>query len=370
MATAPADKRAPHKEARWIGSWRAEIAVRIAELEHRLEVVKKLGPPVPARANVGRVEAVEIGREGTVVAVEIEGAKGEAATGAVWSAHVHAVETALGNASRALENLEDRLAHWWTGSTLTVAWESVHDAEAELVELESPDAMVASLPRLEAWLKEVVPDKSLRSRYVEQLGAYMRGDEEPDSGVVRQAYQVATVANNDKHANARAFRNRLIVATFVLAGVLLVMALWHVFNREFLSLCGKAPDGNRVISTCYGGESQSSRWAVFEVLLLGAAGGTLSVAFSLGRVRHAASRYSLRGPQTFLKPVAGAATALFGVLLVLSGLLVSPAGTSQEVLVAYAAVFGFAQHLFTRFVDKRADAVIGVEEEKDREKTD
>jgi hypothetical protein len=214
----------------------------------------------------------------------------------------------------------------------------------------------------------VVADKGVGERYVKKLGAYMDGKEKLDRGAVSQAYQVATVANNDKHADTRTFRNRLIVAASALAVVLLVMALWHVFNRDFVSLCGNASDGNADI--CYGGGSQSGRWAVFEVLLLGAAGGMLSLAFSLGGVRHAASRYSLRGPQTFLKPVAGAATALLGVVIVLSGLLVSPAGTSPEVLVAYAAVFGFAQHLFTRFVDKRADALIGDEEEKAQKKAD
>ena len=352
-----------YKQPRWRGSWRAEVAVRIAELEHRLNVVKQLR----SRANVEMVEAVEFGREGALVAIELEGSGGEARGADAWSAHVHAVGTALHNANEALRvppKLHHRLARWWTGSSVTIAWESVHDAEAELVELEPPDAMVASLPRLEAWLKEAVADKALRERYTKKLVAYMAGDEKPDSGEIRQAYQAATVANNDKHADARVFRNRLIVATSVLAALLFTMAVWHVFNTGFVSLCGKPPGKEQI---CYGGVDQSGRWAVFEVLLLGAVGGMLSVAFSLGRVRHAASRYSLRGPQTFLKPVAGAATGLLGVLLVLSGLLVSPANTSQEVLVSYAAVFGFAQHLLTRYVDKRADALIGDEEEKEQQ---
>jgi hypothetical protein len=65
--------------------------------------------------------------------------------------------------------------------------------------------------------------------------------------------------------------------------------------------------------------------------------------------------------------VAGAATALAGVLLLQANLLVRPAGSNTEsVLLAYALLFGFSQQLFTQFVDKRAGNLIeaGGEEPK------
>jgi len=60
----------------------------------------------------------------------------------------------------------------------------------------------------------------------------------------------------------------------------------------------------------------------------------------------------------------GAATAVIGVLLVQSGIVVSPAQSASEALfLAYAAVFGFSQQLLTRFVDKRAGKLLGVEDD-------
>ncbi|MGO9762607.1 MAG: hypothetical protein ACLP1Q_15230, partial [Solirubrobacteraceae bacterium] len=65
------------------------------------------------------------------------------------------------------------------------------------------------------------------------------------------------------------------------------------------------------------------------------------------------------------KPVTGAATAMVAVLLLHSGLIVEPKGqpTSIEVVLGYAALFGFSQELLTRLVDKRASAIIESQEE-------
>ena len=88
-------------------------------------------------------------------------------------------------------------------------------------------------------------------------------------------------------------------------------------------------------------------------------GGLLSVAFGLGAVNVPPSRYNLRAAQAVLKPLTGAATALIGVLLVQSDILIAPAETpSESLLLAYAAIFGFSQQLLTQFVDRRASELM------------
>jgi hypothetical protein len=106
-----------------------------------------------------------------------------------------------------------------------------------------------------------------------------------------------------------------------------------------------------------GGE-EPSRTGVLEVLVVGMVGGLLSAAFSLSNLKEPPSRYSLRAPQMLLKPVAGAGTGLLGVLLVQGDVLVSPAARTEAALIAYAALFGFAQHLLTRFVDSQATRLL------------
>lgn len=238
---------------------------------------------------------------------------------------------------------------------MTIAWESIHQAEAELVDVESESAVKAALPRLRAWMREVISDPSLL-KYYEKLDAYATGEEPLDRVVVRQAYQDTLVANNDKYANLRRFRNILVAAAVALAVGLLGVGIWHLINPDFLSLCGEGPDGGDTL--CVGGE-EPSRVGVLEVLAVGLVGGLLSAAFSLGKLKQPPSRYSVREPQMLLKPVAGAGTGLIGVLLVQGNLLISPAERTEAALIAYAALFGFAQHLLTRFVDNQASRLLG-----------
>ena len=92
---------------------------------------------------------------------------------------------------------------------------------------------------------------------------------------------------------------------------------------------------------------------VAEIQVVGALGGLLSIAFGLGKIGTPPPRYNPRPAQAALKPVAGAATALVGVLLIQAG---SPA--SQSLLLAYAAAFGFGQRLLTQLVDQRASKLL------------
>jgi hypothetical protein len=60
-----------------------------------------------------------------------------------------------------------------------------------------------------------------------------------------------------------------------------------------------------------------------------------------------------------LKAATGAATALIAVLLLQSSLFAITVESSDATVLAVAGLFGFAQHLLTRFVDERADVLLG-----------
>lgn len=85
--------------------------------------------------------------------------------------------------------------------------------------------------------------------------------------------------------------------------------------------------------------------------------------------RSAPSRYDPKAWQALLKPVAGSATALIGVLLIQADILLGPSDSrSEALLLSYAALFGFSQQLLTRFIDKKAEALIGNEEADESKK--
>ena len=176
------------------------------------------------------------------------------------------------------------------------------------------------------------------------------------------------VANSDRYANLRAFRNNLIVITAILFALICVLAAWHALNAGVLTLCSSERETGGV--HCLDG-TRSHRWDLALVALVGAIGGMLALAFGLTNAEALPSRYDPKAWQVLLKPVAGSATALGGVLLLQSNLLISPSGTrSESVLLAYALLFGFSQQLFTQFVDKQAGKLIeaGSEDPKEAKK--
>jgi hypothetical protein len=65
----------------------------------------------------------------------------------VRRARMKAAQQALDHARKAIASLDKgaRLRAWWTGTHLTAGWDSVHDAEAELVNLEREESVRAAL---------------------------------------------------------------------------------------------------------------------------------------------------------------------------------------------------------------------------------
>jgi hypothetical protein len=315
------------------GIWRAEVDVRRRELEHR----RRVSAAIPAKAAHAPAEVRKV--------------------------HLEAIDEALEAAQEAVSS-PSRLRAWWTGTAITRAWESVHEAEGELLEVEDDDAVRRVIPRLESWMDEVVTDGDIRKRLMPRLAAFADGSKALDRTIVREAHALVTRANNERHASQRTFRNQIISAAVGLFVLLVTLAIWHAVDRNALTLCSTT-DKTRL---CLAGSTPAAR-DVALVELVGAIAGLLSVAFALSSTKDTPARYNFRGAQAALKPVAGAATALFGVLLIQSQLLVAPAKEKSEaLLVAYAALFGFSQQLFTRFVDKKAVELLGGQADKPKDK--
>src|SRR5262249_39208867 len=90
---------------------------------------------------------------------------------------------------------------------------------------------------------------------------------------------------------------------------------------------------------------------------------------SLYRVRSSRSPEGLQFAQLILKLPAGALTALFGVVLLQSGILPPLSAVADARLAAYAVIFGFAQEAFTHFVDRRARNLLSNTRPLDKQNT-
>jgi hypothetical protein len=93
--------------------------------------------------------------------------------------------------------------------------------------------------------------------------------------------------------------------------------------------------------------------------LWGLLGGGVSIIAALGQLRVSSRPSSLQITQLILKPLAGAAVALFGIVLTQGGLFAQLQPVSSGAIAAYALLFGFAQQALTRMVDKKASTLAG-----------
>ena len=103
------------------------------------------------------------------------------------------------------------------------------------------------------------------------------------------------------------------------------------------------------------------------VALMGVLGATLSATLAVQKLRGTAAPYAVPIALAFFKLPAGALTAIAGLLLINGGFVPGFSQLdSQGQILAYAIVFGVAQHLVTRLVDQRADDVLSSLPSKER----
>jgi hypothetical protein len=291
------------------GQWRHEVEVRVVELEGRL-----------AKAEAG----------GGTVSREEE-------------ALARAVKRALREARRAIVPeccFPRRIQHWWTGAALTHAWESVHLAEAGVIAISSQQVQAEMVPRLRAWLELVLPNARALHRYEAEFDRWTAGTAK--EGVLREAYQAAIAANIEWHTNLRAFRNMLLCVAAGLLVLLVALAACHAVGRSILHL--GAPGRSLPVSL---------------VELVGAFGGLLSSTFLLAKLEKPPARYNVLAPQIVLKAVAGAASALVGLMFLQSGLVLEPPqAPSEAVVLTYAVLFGYSQQAITQMIDRHSTALL------------
>ena len=100
---------------------------------------------------------------------------------------------------------------------------------------------------------------------------------------------------------------------------------------------------------------------------MGVLGAALSATLAVQKLRGTAAPYAVPVALAFFKLPAGALTAIAGLLLIKGDFVPGFSHLdSQGQILAYAIVFGVAQHLVTRFVDQRADDVLSSVPRKER----
>jgi hypothetical protein len=269
-----------------------------------------------------------------------------------------------------------RMVNAWTGAAVEGAFVNLHAAEVVLANLYSEQDVDSRVPDVLARMRATLPpDDPRRVKAELLLGARSGEPAGPSERRVglRDAMRVAYDAADELHARVRSFRNVLIVSAVVLTVLVLIVGAVGIVWPKTIPLCfqpsftapGSPPQPLTIEQTqsfaCPSstGRSVPHSGDVPIVALMGLLGGALSATFGIQKLRGTSTPYAIPVALSFMKLPAGALTGIVGLVLVHGEFVPGLSELdSQGQILAYAVALGVAQHLFTRFVDRRAETVL------------
>jgi hypothetical protein len=250
--------------------------------------------------------------------------------------------------------LSERVMDWFGGAQIERGWTARNLARSALLALRDDAGLAAQIPSVRrSVLKYVEADDLQRDAFLQELDSYESAGPPFDERArlrLRAIRDAADHASDDRQRAVRRFRNLLVLTAFALLVALVGLAAVHAADPALTSVCGPRSLGQ---DRCLAG-AQPAAMDVAAVEALGLVGGLVAALIPLARTRRPQGPYSLWGAQIALKATSGAATGLVGLLLLQSGLVLGLSPQPGPSALGYAALFGAAQHLFTRFVDAKA----------------
>jgi hypothetical protein len=165
--------------------------------------------------------------------------------------------------------------------------------------------------------------------------------------------QIGHEATDRLHSRVRVFRNIVLVTTLLLTLFVSIFVVCVATHPSTVPLCFPTPKTD--VMSCPAGLGKSSSRDVQAVALLGLLGGALAAAVSIRNIKGTSAPYNVAVVLALLKFPAGALTALGALIAIAGGLIpgLTALDTQQQIL-AYVLVFGYAQQLLTGLIDKRA----------------
>ncbi len=271
------------------------------------------------------------------------------------------------------------LKRFYSGSDIEQTWRAIHRAQAALYVIYPPqellpqaehvEAVIIELPEQAVLMKSATTLISQLSAPVGSFGPKLAasmlsrlGARPESSGVtsstdprtmLRGIYERATDVLDHLQVQARALRNALMIASLAIFIVLLAVGVVHAIQPDIIRLCASSGQHKEVCPI--GGSPR--RFDVFAVELAGMLGGLLSVVIPIATGERIKTPFRIFNQQLILKTLAGAATAVGGVLLLLGHVIDTITLASRASILGYAVVFGFAQQIVTGAVDRRANSL-------------
>ncbi len=274
-------------------------------------------------------------------------------------------------------------------------WANVRAADVELLALNSDDELRARCGHIQAMVGRYIHEDSpqrtaaenalrrIMSDVDDSCGNHGNAERSPvstqDRITVIHALGISYSALDKRMRQVRIFANSLWLATFLTFIGAAAIAVWGALDPQTVALCFEQPKGD-IASTeetlenvivCPTGEQSvvrdkpfvdqyADRWDVLSVELAGLVGAALTTIAALRRIHDDhVSPYSLPLAAATLKFPLGAISAFVGIIFIRGAFLpgLSALDTPIQIL-AWAVLFGAAQHLVTHLVDAKAQSTL------------
>jgi hypothetical protein len=333
--------------------------------------------------------------------------------------HLQHARVAAGEANEDQQSLRRSRSYLLpAGARCDGAFVNLHAAQVLLANLYSEEDIKARIPAVLDRLQKCLPETDHRRLQAEALGSEVNstGDRlarqprwngrnngprllsvarnhRADRGgsadtlarrraALRDAMQVGYEAQDELYAQVRSFRNILYTGTVLLTLLVIAVCVVGAVRPAAIPLCFQPSNTGGtsqpsitgpqsfVCPSTTGYTARPKGGDVTIVALMGLLGGALSATFTIQKLRGTSTPYGVPVALSILKLPAGALTGITGLVL-LYGKFVPGLSEldSQGQILAYAIVLGIAQHLVTRFVDQKAEDVLGSVPSKQRSPT-
>jgi hypothetical protein len=281
-------------------------------------------------------------------------------------------DRALQLASRAATQRRDSLSSlWagWSGADIERAWRSLHRAKQELFLLAKSEDIRSQLPALRSKVESSLSSTIERKRYEAWLAEMEKEGGTLERERLREIRTAVDRQSDQQFESIRRFRNALWGA---LLGAILLLAVL-AFGSGWvpgLPLCGStAAAATEEVSGITEPTLPEECVPVWQVELVGAAGALIAAAAAFWEVPKSGEPFGLRGIQSLVKVPMGALTAVIGTMLLQSGVIDALDPQPVPEVLAYAALFGFAQQVVTRFIDSRAATLLKGPQKAEKERS-
>jgi hypothetical protein len=253
------------------------------------------------------------------------------------------------------------IRRWWDGALVEAGYQNLHAARAQMIDVYDDAEIEAEIPAAVARSQQTLHRDDPRRLVIDYLHSQAIARQR---AFLRRAIEDAYDALDRQHERLRSFRNIILLLALCIA-VLVAATIAVVWtNPVFMPLCFDSvelgPDGKPLLN-CPTGEGFVTPHGndIVVVSLLGLLGGALSAAMSIMNLRGTSTPYDVTVALALLKVPLGAFTAIVGLVAIQGQFIPGlSALDSQQQILAYALVLGYAQQVFTYSLDRRAQTLL------------